>query len=105
MMKRKASSKAVVGNFLSGVASSEIPKLAPLAQAGVQAGLGRAIPGIGGQIIGGALAPIVGEAVNLGAGIVSGIASLLHFKKGGIIMPMMMKAKKKKKATKRKMKK
>ena len=118
MNQRKTSGKGVIGNFLSGLATSELPKLAPLAQAGVAGALGGRVPGIGGQILGGAAAPVVGSLVNTASGILGGLLSALPFKKGGIVArqptmaemqlrglkfkkggvvaPMMMKPKKKK---------
>ena len=85
MNQRKTSGKGVIGNFLSGLATNEIPKLTPLAQAGGAALIGGRIPGIGGQIISGAAAPIIGSLVNTGAGVLGGLLSALPFQKGGIV--------------------
>jgi hypothetical protein len=91
MNQRKMANKGVIGDFLSGLATNEIPKLTPLAQAGGQALIGsRFGGGLGGQILGGAAAPIIGSLVNTGAGILGGLLKGLPFEKGGVMMPQMM---------------
>lgn len=91
MNQRKMANKGVIGDFLSGLATNEIPKLTPLAQAGGQALIGsRFGGGLGGQILGGAAAPIIGSLVNTGAGILGGLLKGLPFKKGGVMTPQMM---------------
>jgi hypothetical protein len=84
MIRNKQQGKAVVGEFLGNLASNEIPKLSPLAQAGLQAGLGGRF-GLPGQIAAGALGPVADLAIKGGAGILGGLLSALPFANGGIV--------------------
>jgi len=84
MIRNKQKSKAVVGEFLGGLASNELPKLSPLAQAGIQAGLGGRF-GLPGQILGAGLSPVVDLGIKGASSIVGGLLSALPFANGGIV--------------------
>lgn len=81
---KQQGSKAVVGDFLGGVASNEIPKLSPLAQAGVQGALGGRF-GLPGQIAAGALNPLIDLGVKGAGAVLGSIFSALPFANGGIV--------------------
>lgn len=81
---KQTGSKAVVGEFLGGLASNELPKLSPLAQAGIQAGLGGRF-GLPGQILGSALSPVVDLGIKGASSIVGGLLNALPFANGGIV--------------------